>query len=105
MAYPIWVSRKIGVFSIMEKLLDKINSPKDLKELNISELPALCSEIREFVIDAVSKNGGHLAPNLGVVELTVGLHYIFNSPEDKIIFDVGHQTYIHKIQFDYQILL
>lgn len=81
----------------MEKLLDKINSPKDLKELNISELPALCSEIREFVIDAVSKNGGHLAPNLGVVELTVGLHYIFNSPEDKIIFDVGHQTYIHKI--------
>ncbi len=81
----------------MSFLLDKINSPKDLKELNIKELPMLCAEIREFLVDKVSKTGGHLAPNLGVVELTVGLHYIFNSPDDKIVFDVGHQTYVHKI--------
>ncbi len=81
----------------MGELLDKVNNPKELKELNIAELPQLCSEIREFLVDKVSKTGGHLAPNLGVVELTVGLHYIFNSPDDKIIFDVGHQTYVHKI--------
>ena len=90
-------SRKIGVFEFMGELLNKVNNPKDLKELNIAELPELCTEIREFLVDKVSKTGGHLAPNLGVVELTVGLHYIFNSPDDKIIFDVGHQTYVHKI--------
>ena len=81
----------------MYKFLDKINNTNDLKKLNIEDLPKLCSEIREFLINKVSKTGGHLAPNLGVVELTVALHYIFNSPEDKIIFDVGHQCYIHKI--------
>jgi 1-deoxy-D-xylulose-5-phosphate synthase len=81
----------------MNELLDKVNSPKDLKELKVNELPKLCSEIREFLIDNVSKTGGHLAPNLGVVELTVGLHYTFNSPDDSIIFDVGHQCYVHKI--------
>lgn len=81
----------------MYKFLDNINNTKDLKNLNIEDLPILCSEIRDFLINKVSKTGGHLAPNLGVVELTVALHYIFNSPEDKIIFDVGHQCYVHKI--------
>ncbi|MCH5209673.1 MAG: 1-deoxy-D-xylulose-5-phosphate synthase [Oscillospiraceae bacterium] len=81
----------------MNKLLDNINSPDDLKKLNIDELAALCGEIREFLIDSVSKTGGHLASNLGVVELTVALHTVFNVPQDKIIFDVGHQSYVHKI--------
>ena len=81
----------------MGKILDKVNSPNDLKDLNMEDLNSLCGEIREFLVEKVSKTGGHLAPNLGVVELTVALHYIFDSPEDKIIFDVGHQTYVHKI--------
>lgn len=81
----------------MSEILDKINSPKDIKNLNIEQLNTLCSEIREFLVDKVSKTGGHLAPNLGVVELTVAMHYIFDSPNDKFIFDVGHQTYVHKI--------
>ena len=81
----------------MYKFLDKINNTKDLKNLNIADLPELCTEIRDFLIKKISKTGGHLAPNLGVVELTVALHYIFNSPDDKIIFDVGHQCYVHKI--------
>lgn len=79
------------------KILDKINSVEDLKKLNEDELPILCKEIRAFLIKAVSKNGGHLASNLGVVELTVAMHYVFDSPNDKFIFDVGHQSYIHKI--------
>lgn len=78
-------------------LLDKVNSPKDLKKLNIDELNELCSEIRKMMIETVSKNGGHLASNLGVVELTVALHKVFNSPVDQIVFDVGHQCYTHKI--------
>lgn len=81
----------------MYKFLDKINDTNDLKKLNIADLPKLCEEIREFLVNNVSKTGGHLAPNLGIVELTVALHYTFNSPEDKIIFDVGHQCYVHKI--------
>lgn len=81
----------------MYKLLDKIKSPDDLKKLNTAELPELCREIREFLIDSVSKTGGHLASNLGVVELTVALHTVFSVPEDKIVFDVGHQSYVHKI--------
>ncbi len=81
----------------MNKLLDNIGSPDDLKKLNTDELTALSAEIREFLIDSVSKTGGHLASNLGVVELTVALHTVFNVPEDKIIFDVGHQSYVHKI--------
>ena len=79
------------------KYLDGINSPKDIKKLNIEELDCLCGEIREFMIEAVSQNGGHLASNLGVVELTVALHKVFNSPNDQIVFDVGHQCYTHKI--------
>jgi 1-deoxy-D-xylulose-5-phosphate synthase len=78
-------------------LLDKINSPKDLKKLSRSELVILCDEIRSFIIESVSKTGGHLSSNLGVIELTVALHYVFDCPQDKFIWDVGHQTYPHKI--------
>ena len=77
--------------------LENVNSPKDVKKLNIDELEALCTEIRELMIKTVSENGGHLASNLGVVELTVALHKVFNSPQDQIVFDVGHQCYTHKI--------
>lgn len=77
--------------------LENINSPKDIKKLNTDELNELCKEIREFMIDTVSKNGGHLSSNLGTVELTVALHKVFNSPTDQIVFDVGHQCYTHKI--------
>ena len=77
--------------------LDGINSPKDIKKLNKDELEGLCGEIRQFLIESVSKTGGHLASNLGVVELTVALHKVFNSPNDQIVFDVGHQCYTHKI--------
>jgi 1-deoxy-D-xylulose-5-phosphate synthase len=78
-------------------LLDRINQPNDLKRLSISELEALAGEIRQFLIERLSATGGHLAPNLGVVELTIALHTLFDSPRDKIIFDVGHQAYVHKI--------
>lgn len=77
--------------------LSNVNSPKDLKKLNIPALTQLSDEIREFLIDTVSQTGGHLASNLGVVELTVALHYCFSSPRDKIVWDVGHQAYVHKI--------
>ena len=78
-------------------LLETINSPADLKKLPIEKLPQLASEIRDFMIEVVSHTGGHLAPSLGTVELTLALHYCFNSPEDKLIWDVGHQAYCHKI--------
>ena len=77
--------------------LDKIDSPADLKKLSIDELEILCSEIRDKLIKTVSKNGGHLSPNLGTVELTVAMHYVYDTPNDKIIWDVGHQAYTHKI--------
>lgn len=78
-------------------LLENVNSVDDLRKLKIEELDILSSEIREYIIDVVSENGGHLAPNLGVTELTIALHYAFNTPEDKLIWDVGHQCYTHKI--------
>ena len=78
-------------------ILSWVNSPKDIKKLNTDELNDLCAEIRELLISTVSKTGGHLASNLGVVELTVALHKVFNSPVDQIVFDVGHQCYTHKI--------
>ncbi len=78
-------------------ILDNINSPKDLKKLNNSELEQLCCEIRQYIVETVSQTGGHLASNLGVVELTVALHKVFNSPNDQMVFDVGHQCYTHKI--------
>ena len=78
-------------------MLEKINSPEDLKKLNIEEKEQLAKEIREHILNVVSENGGHLASNLGVVELTIALHSVFNVPTDKIVWDVGHQTYVHKI--------
>lgn len=78
-------------------LLDKVNYPGDIKKLNIEQLNQLSGEIRTFLIDSVSKTGGHLAPNLGVVELTLALHRVFDMPNDKLIWDVGHQIYVHKI--------
>ncbi len=78
-------------------MLEEINSPQDLKKLTLQQKKKLAEEIRNYIIEIVSKNGGHLASNLGVVELTIALHTIFNVPEDKIIWDVGHQCYVHKI--------
>lgn len=78
-------------------MLDQINRPEDLKKLNVEQLEALAGEIRGFLIEKLSSTGGHLAPNLGVVELTLALHFHYNSPYDKLIFDVGHQSYVHKI--------
>lgn len=79
------------------KFLRLINTPDDLKKLQRNELPQLCSELRQFIIDELSHNPGHLASSLGVVELSVALHYVFNTPYDRIIWDVGHQAYAHKI--------
>lgn len=79
------------------KYLDKIDSPSDLKKLNLTELKVLVDEIRDYLIDTISKIGGHLGASLGVAELTVALHYVYDTPTDKIIWDVGHQGYIHKI--------
>lgn len=78
-------------------ILNKVNSSNDIKRLNRSELPQLCAELREFIIENVSKTGGHLASNLGTVELTVALHRVYDSAVDRIVFDVGHQSYAHKI--------
>jgi len=78
-------------------MLEKINTPQDVKKLTLIEKQKLAEEIRKYIIEIVSENGGHLASNLGVVELTIALHSIFNVPEDKIIWDVGHQSYVHKI--------
>ncbi|HOK23029.1 MAG TPA: 1-deoxy-D-xylulose-5-phosphate synthase [Candidatus Hydrothermia bacterium] len=77
--------------------LENINGPEDVKKLSIQELKVLSEEIREYMVSVVSQNGGHLAPNLGIVELTLALHYVFDSPRDKLIWDVGHQGYPHKI--------
>ena len=81
----------------MTALLNSINSPADLRKLNRDELVRLAAELRTFLIESVSKTGGHLASNLGVVELTIALHTVFNTPDDRIVWDVGHQTYPHKI--------
>ena len=81
----------------MAKFLDKMESPKDLQQLSIAELKELTQEIREYIIECVSKTGGHLASNLGLVEATVAMHYVFDFKVDKLLFDVGHQCYTHKI--------
>lgn len=78
-------------------MLEKINSPKDLKKLNIEELELLCEDIRKEIILTTEKNGGHLASSLGAVEIIVALHYVFDTPKDKLVFDVGHQSYAHKL--------
>jgi len=79
------------------KLLETINDPADLRQLPRTQLTPLANELREYLLDSVSKTGGHLSSNLGTVELTIALHYVFNTPEDRIVWDVGHQTYSHKI--------
>lgn len=79
------------------KLLSKINSPKDLKQLDVDQLPELCNEIRRFIIDTLADNPGHFGASLGVVELTVAIHYVYDTPDDKLVWDVGHQAYVHKI--------
>ncbi|MDU5021527.1 MAG: 1-deoxy-D-xylulose-5-phosphate synthase N-terminal domain-containing protein, partial [Clostridiales bacterium] len=78
-------------------ILNKINNPKDLKILTIDELNLLSSEIRDVLIKKVSTTGGHFGPNLGMIEATIALHYVFNSPIDKFVYDVSHQSYTHKI--------
>ncbi|MCL1821436.1 MAG: 1-deoxy-D-xylulose-5-phosphate synthase [Prolixibacteraceae bacterium] len=82
---------------VVEHLLDKVKTPEDLKKLTPKDLPKVCTELREFIIDSVSNNPGHFGASLGVVELTVALHYVFDTPHDQIIWDVGHQAYGHKI--------
>ncbi len=79
------------------RLLDQLSLPEDIKKLSINELKELADEVRDFMISSVSQTGGHLASNLGVVELTIAMHYVFDSPRDQLIFDVGHQSYVHKI--------
>ena len=78
-------------------MLEKVNYPEDIRKLNLEEKQILAKELREKMIDTVSNTGGHLASNLGVVELTIALHSAFNTPIDKIVWDVGHQTYVHKM--------
>lgn len=82
---------------INKHILDTINSPADVKALTMEQLKELAEEIRKYLIEVISRTGGHLAPNLGVVELTLALHRVFDTPQDKLVFDVGHQSYIHKI--------
>jgi len=81
----------------MARLLDSINSPLDVKKLSIPQLEILAEEIREELISVLSKTGGHLGPNLGVVELTIAIHYVFDTPQDHFVFDVSHQAYVHKL--------
>ena len=81
----------------MGKLLEAINSPADVKKLSIAELTTLAEEIRERLILGVAKTGGHIGPNLGVVELTIAMHYVFDTPRDSFVFDVSHQSYVHKL--------
>ncbi|MYR23135.1 1-deoxy-D-xylulose-5-phosphate synthase N-terminal domain-containing protein, partial [Streptomyces sp. SID6137] len=78
-------------------ILETIRQPRDLKGLSGAELGVLAEEIREFLVQAVSRTGGHLGPNLGVVELTIALHRVFESPVDRILWDTGHQSYVHKL--------
>jgi len=85
---------KLGVDRMV---LDKVNTPEDLRKLTLEEKEKLAEEIRQFILEIVSKTGGHLASNLGVVELTIAIHSIFDTPNDKLIWDVGHQSYVHKI--------
>ncbi|HEU4521669.1 MAG TPA: 1-deoxy-D-xylulose-5-phosphate synthase N-terminal domain-containing protein, partial [Thermoanaerobaculia bacterium] len=81
----------------MARLLDKINSPLDLRKLDREQLPQVAEEIRETIIDVVSRVGGHFGGNLGIVELTLALHYVYQTPRDQIVFDTGHQSYPHKL--------
>lgn len=84
----------------MYKVLDRTNGPEDIKKLSVQELKDLCADVRSYMIDSCSRNPGHLGSSLGAVELIVGLHYVYDSPKDKLVFDVGHQAYAHKILTD-----
>ena len=81
----------------MSKILDGINYPIDLKNLDEQRLKVLAEEIRDVLIERLSITGGHIGPNLGIVEATIAIHYVFNTPKDKVIYDVSHQSYTHKI--------
>src|SRR5271156_6744572 len=81
----------------MSRILDQIDSPADVKKLAVPQLEQLAEEVREELITVLARTGGHLGPNLGVVELTIALHYVFNTPEDHFVFDVSHQAYVHKL--------
>src|SRR3982750_3699345 len=81
----------------MSELLAQVHGPQDLKRLTPEELALLATEIRDFLVRKVSRTGGHLGPNLGVVELTLAMHRVFDSPKDRLVFDTGHQAYVHKI--------
>ena len=85
------------IASVLSTMLDSISQPSDLQNLTADQLDELCEEIRAFILEKVSKTGGHLSPNLGVVELTIALHRVFDSPRDRLIWDVGHQAYVHKL--------
>ena len=85
------------MYKMEYKYISHIDSPADLKKLKVEELPAVCAELRDFIIEALSKNPGHLASSLGAIELTVALHYVFDTPNDQLVWDVGHQAYAHKI--------
>ena len=93
----LWKLFSLVMIKVKEKLLDQINSPADLKKLLPDALPGVCDELRDFIIDEVSTNPGHFGASLGVVELTVALHYVYNTPYDLLVWDVGHQAYGHKI--------
>ena len=79
------------------KYLEKINSPKDLKSIPKEELGEVCKELRTYITDTINQIGGHLAPTLGAVEITTAVHYVFDAPRDKIVWDTGHQAYAHKV--------
>jgi len=81
----------------IENLLSFIDSPDDLRKLDKSQLPQVAKEIRTLIVESVQQTGGHISSNLGVIELTLALHYVFNTPEDRFVWDVGHQSYAHKI--------
>ena len=88
--------RDVYEVSVLE-LLDKIRTPADVRALPAEQLPALCGEIRRFLVEQVAAHGGHLSSNLGVVELTVALHRVYYTEKDRLVFDVGHQCYVHKL--------
>ena len=81
----------------MKNLLDNISNPKDLRKLNPTQLPQLAKELREFIINVIATKEGHLGASLGVIELTIAIHYLFDTPNDLLVWDVGHQAYGHKI--------
>ena len=82
---------------VPEKILDSVHFPKDLRKISKEKLPQVAKELRDFIINIVATKEGHLGASLGVVELTIALHYVFNTPDDILVWDVGHQAYVHKI--------